>query len=190
MKEQVRVLGFDDSPFTFEDEKALIVGVLMRLPNYIEAVLSTHVEVDGGDSTQKLAECILDSHYAEQPKAIILDGVALGGFNVVDLEALWKETDIPVLTVTRDPPDLKAMHSALQKHFDDWKERYALIEKNELFVVETEHHPLHVSAWGMKNKDASYLIRSNTVRGALPECVRTAHLIARGIADGESRGHA
>lgn len=162
----------------------------MRLPSYIEAVLSTEVKVDGLDATERLVQCIKNSHYSEQPKAVILDGIALGGFNIVDLEELWKETGIPVITVTRDPPNLKAMESALKKHFADWEERFKLIQKNELFEVSTGHQPIHVSTWGISREDAQHLIRSNIVRGALPECVRVAHLTARGITTGESRGHA
>ncbi|MDG6221559.1 MAG: DUF99 family protein, partial [Candidatus Thermoplasmatota archaeon] len=79
---------------------------------------------------------------------------------------------------------------ALKKHFDDWEYRCELITKNKLFTVETRHQPLHVSAWGISQEDAAIIIRNNTIRGAVPECLRVAHLIARGIVEGESRGRA
>ena len=41
MKKQVRVLGIDDSPFTFESKRALLVGVVARLPMYIEGIMRT-----------------------------------------------------------------------------------------------------------------------------------------------------
>ena len=180
MKKQTRVIGFDDSPFTFEDETVLLVGVLMRLPNYIEGVVSTRVDVDGVDSTDAIAECI--SHkFHSQPEAIMVDGAAVGGFNIIDLEELWKTTGIPVISITRDPPDVTSMETALKKHFRDWEKRLGIVSKNRLFEVNTGHKPLHVSAWGLTEEEAKLLIGANIVRGAIPECLRIAHIIARGV---------
>ncbi len=50
MKKQVRVLGIDDSPFSFRDSTALLVGVVARLPMYIEGIMRTECAVDGNDS--------------------------------------------------------------------------------------------------------------------------------------------
>lgn len=43
MKSHVRVLGIDDSPFTFQTRRALVVGVVSRLPTYIEGIMRTEV---------------------------------------------------------------------------------------------------------------------------------------------------
>ena len=190
MKEQTRVIGFDDAPFSFGDQCVLVVGVLMRLRGYIEAVLSTSARVDGTDANEALEKCIMSSRYSEQPEAVMLDGASMGGFNVVDMEDLWKSTGIPVISVTRTPPDMGSMKDALEKHFVDWEHRLALLEKNRLFTVDTGHNAVSASAWGISEKRAKELIHSNTVMGALPECIRLAHLIASGIARGESRGSA
>ena len=61
MKPHVRVLGIDDSPFKFGDEKALVVGALVRIPNYLESVMKTEVTVDGTDSTDQLVEMVVHS---------------------------------------------------------------------------------------------------------------------------------
>ena len=190
MKEHVRVLGFDDAPFSFNDDHVLVVGVLMRLPGYIEAVLSTHVDVDGTDANEALEHCICSSRYVEQPAALMLDGASFGGFNVVDMERLWRSTSIPVISVTREKPDFASIRSALKKHFPDWEKRLEVLEKNDIFEVDTGYSTLFASAWGIEERDAARLILSNISMGAIPECVRVAHLISRGIVTGESRGSA
>lgn len=188
MKGQVRILGIDDSPFKFRDKKAVVVGAIVRVPNYLEGVTRTEVTVDGADSTQMLIEMISRSRYRDQVKVIMLDGIALAGFNVIDLEELHKSLGMPVLTVTRDRPDMEKMKAALKKHFDDWRERYALITKLELREIPTEHNPLFGCGLGLEWREFVSLVNLSTVRGVVPEPLRMAHLISTAIVSGESYG--
>jgi endonuclease V-like protein UPF0215 family len=190
MKSQVRVLGLDDSPFNFNDEKTHVIGVVMRLPSYIEAVMRCEVEVDGTDANEMLAKMINSSRYKDQLKLVMMDGVALGGFNVVDIENLHQNIDLPVVTITRDEPDILSMESALKDHFEDWQTRFAIIKKGQLHRIETKHKPVYVKFIGMDIKEIEEIIGMSIVRGAIPESLRVAHLIATGIVSGESRGRA
>jgi len=188
MKTQVRVLGIDDSPFRFKDEKALVVGALIRLPNYLESVMRTEVTVDGIDSTDELIGMVSRSRYKDQVKAVMLDGIALAGFNVVDVERLHSSLGVPIITVTRDRPDLGKMRSALMKHFTDWESRYSLVTRLELREIGTEKKPIYACAAGIGWEEAARLVANSTVRGAVPEPIRVAHLIASAMVRGESHG--
>jgi len=188
MKTQVRILGIDDSPFKFKDEKALVVGALIRLPNYLESVMRTEVTVDGTDSTDMLLRMISRSRYKEQVKAVMLDGIALAGFNVVDVERLNSELGVPVITVTRDRPDFDKMRTALMKHFTDWEERYSMMTRLELREVETQQKPIFACAAGLDWAEAVRLVAQSTVRGVVPEPIRVAHLISSAMVRGESYG--
>jgi endonuclease V-like protein UPF0215 family len=188
MKDQIRILGIDDSPFRFGGGKALVVGAVMRAPSYLEGLMRTMVTIDGRDSTERLVEMVSGSRYCEQVKAVMLDGIALGGFNVVDIESLHSSLGIPVLTVTRDEPDLDDIKRALRKHFDDWEERYELISRFELRRVDTPHKPLFACGVGLAWSDFERIIRLSTVRGVVPEPLRVAHLVAAAMVKGESRG--
>jgi uncharacterized protein len=128
------------------------------------------------------------SRYMDQIKAVMLDGITFAGFNVVDVERLYSSTGIPVITITRDKPDLDEMRSALMKHFEDWKERYAVITKLELRKVKTEHRPVFVSSCGGDQREMDSLVPAATVRGAIPEPVRIAHIVASAMVRGESYG--
>jgi len=114
----------------------------------------------------------------------------MGGFNVIDIKALNQATGLPIASVTRDPPDLVKMEAALKRHFTDWERRLHIITRSPLFQVRTAHKPLHVAAAGIDEKDVTDLIGCSIVRGALPEPIRIAHLIARAVEKGESKGDA
>jgi len=190
LKSQVRVLGFDDAPFRFGPQKVLVIGTVMRLPGYLEGVLRTECMVDGDDATEALVTAILGSRFREQIKLVMIDGVALGGFNVVDIDLIREETDLPAATVTRDKPDMKKIEAALRKHFRDWQDRLEVIERHELHEIGTGHKPLYVSVSGMKLEEVRSMLRQSIVRGAMPEPLRVAHIIASGVVKGESRGRA
>ncbi len=188
MKDQVRVLGIDDSPFAFGDSSALVVGALVRVPGYLESVMRTEVAVDGTDSTRKVIELVSRSKYRDQVKLILIDGIALAGFNILDIQMIHSSLEIPVLTVTRDAPDFGKMRSALMRYFTDWKERYALLTRNELKEIPTGHKPLFASGIGLEWPEFVSLVQKATVRGAVPEPLRMAHLIASAMIRGESYG--
>jgi len=188
MKQQMRVLGIDDSPFRFGDQKCLIVGALVRIPNYLEGVMKAEVAVDGTDASDVVVDMVSRSRYRDQIRAIMFDGIALAGFNVLDLERIHSTLSLPVISVTRDEPDFEEMKSALMKHFSDWRDRYSLMTKLELRRIRTEHNPLVASGVGLSWPEFDELVSKSTVRGVVPEPVRMAHLIAAAMAKGESRG--
>lgn len=186
----MRVLGIDDSPFSFDEKDVVIIGAAVRLPNYLEGVLQTSSEVDGTDATDRIAEMVRRSRYMENLAAVLIDGIAVGGFNVIDIEALHDVIRIPVVTVTRDKPDIASIKEALKAKFSDWEGRLGLITRKELHKIETKHKPLYVQFTGTKIEEVEELISKSTVLGALPEPIRIAHLIAAGMRTGESHGRA
>jgi len=190
MKSQIRLLGIDDSPFSFTDRYGMVIGVVMRGGEYLESVLRRHVLVDGNDATFVCKDMIKKTRHRKQLKAMLLDGVALGGFNVVDIEDVYKSTDLPVITVTRDKPDFEKIKAALQKNFRDWKDRWDLLAKGELHRIKTSYNPVYVKCTGLSIEEAKEIIKISTIRGAMPEPIRVAHLIASGVARGESYGKA
>ncbi|MFQ5884353.1 MAG: DUF99 family protein, partial [Thermoplasmata archaeon] len=144
MKEHIRILGIDDAPFTFEDEITEIIGVLIRLPNYIEAVMKSKIDVDGWNSTNQICGLLQKSRYLENISMIFLDGIALGGFNVVDIDKLNEAVGIPVASISRNEPDLESIEAALKKKFKDWRVRFDLMTRKEIETVETQHKPIFV----------------------------------------------
>jgi len=190
MKQQIRLLGIDDSPFRFTDKYGMVIGVIMRGGEYLECVLRRNIVIDGTDATLICKDMIKNTRHKKQLRAVLLDGIALGGFNVVDIAELYNDTNLPVLTITRDKPDFDKIKLALKKNFKDWKKRWTIISKGELYEVKTSDNPIYVKCIGINFEEAKEIIKLSTIRGVIPEPIRVAHLIASGITRGESYGKA
>jgi hypothetical protein len=59
----------------------------------------------------------------------MLQGIALAGFNVVDIQALYAALRIPVLVVARRRPDLAAIKRALLEAVPGGRRKWRLIER-------------------------------------------------------------
>ena len=185
MKPHIRVLGIDDSPFTFDEERALFAGVLMRLPNYIEGVSLSSVGVDGEDSAEKIAEMVKGERWNEMLHAILIDGAALAGFNIVDIDALSESTGVPAITVTSEKPDMESIKQALKGHFREWQGRYEMLERRKIHEISVSEGIVYISFSGTDLKEAKEIVRKSVVRGLTPEAVRLAHIIARAVRKSE-----
>lgn len=190
MKHEIRLLGIDDSPFSFNEKYTNIIGVVMRGGSYLEGVLCNQISVDGDDATFVCKNMINDTRHKKQLKAVLFDGVALGGFNIVDIEEIYRDTAVPVITITRDKPDMMKIKNALQKNFSDWEKRWNVLSKGEIHEVKTRYNPIYIKCVGLMIAEAKEIIKISTIRGVIPEPIRVAHLIASGITRGESYGKA
>ena len=85
IKKEIRILGIDDSNFTKSDKKVLVVGALLRGGFWIDGVVSTYVERDGLDATEKISKMVTKARYKDL-RAIMLKGITLAGFNLIDIE--------------------------------------------------------------------------------------------------------
>ena len=107
-KKEMRVNGIDDSPFNkFKDKEILVVGVVMRGGLFVDGILSTKVDVDGNNATDKIIKMVNKCKFKPQLQCIFLNGIAVAGFNVIDVQKLSKKTKIPVIVVIRTNPDIK-----------------------------------------------------------------------------------
>lgn len=190
MKSQIRTLGIDDAPFKFTDKTTEVIGVLLRGNFYIDGILKTKIKVDGKDATDKLIETINTSRYREQIKVIMIDGIAFGGFNVIDIQKLYDNLEIPIITITRKKPDLNSMKKVLKRKFIDWKERWKTITSTEIAQIKRGRSALYVNYLGLNLSEVKEILDITTLRGVMPEPIRIAHLIAAGIKTGESHGRA
>src|SRR5437016_8703798 len=105
MKPKSRFLGIDDAPFHFSDESVPVVGVVVQAPAYIEGVLTTLAEVDGHDATERIASMVSRSRYRAGLAMVLIDGTAVGGFNVIDVDAVHEKVERRVATGTRQRTD-------------------------------------------------------------------------------------
>ena len=188
MRPGIRVIGIDDGPFARDHRgDVLTVGVIYRGGDRLEGVLSTKVRRDGRNATDRLVAMITGSRFHPQLHYVMLDGIALAGFNVVDIQRLWQETGLPVLVISRTRPNPEAVRSALLEHIPNGEARWRLVQcAGEVHEVEG----LFCQTAGLNATEAGALIRLTRRHGKLPEPIRTAHLVAAGVTVGASRGRA
>ncbi|MCI4353190.1 MAG: DUF99 family protein [Thermoplasmata archaeon] len=190
-KPHLRVIGLDDGPFVRSSRRAALVGVVFSTPNYVEGILRTSVAIDGTDATERILALLGTSPFLDGVRAVILDGIAVGGFNLIDLDRLYEGLQRPIVTVTRRSPDFPAIRTALRKYFPrDAPARWRLVRAHALFRLPTSQgNPLRVSAVGCTRAQAAAIVRRTTMRGNLPEPLRLARLIARALGgpDGAAR---
>lgn len=204
----MNVLGFDDGPFPREHRgNVLLVGVVCA-GTRVDGIVSGRIRRDGADAARVMAELVRASQFGTSLQAVLLQGIAVGGFNVVDVHGLSKALRVPVLVVARRPPDMAAVKRALFSRNPDGRpavsgaaKKWRLIEAagtlDELGPSRRSQRTgvkkpgrLWVQRAGLSIEEARHVVESTTLHGNLPEPLRLAHLVAGGIASGKSRGRA
>ncbi|HEX8684621.1 MAG TPA: DUF99 family protein, partial [Ardenticatenaceae bacterium] len=107
------VVGFDDFPFSPTHRGNVMVVGAVYAGARLEGVLSGHVRKDGANAARTLAQIVSASKFASHLQLVMLQGIALAGFNVVDVFALHRQLQLPILVVTRREPDMEAVRQAL-----------------------------------------------------------------------------
>ncbi len=184
VKPEIRVLGVDDGVFVPHTKGVVdVVGVVYRGGSWLDGVMRTEVEVDGTDATEKLASMIRSSPHYDQLRVVVLNGVTLAGFNVVDIKELFRKVGLPVIAVTREKPDFEEIKKALEnlpEHEKRWK---AMKEAGKIVEVCTREaeEPVYMQVAGVLEKDAEKILKSTSTRSNVPEALRVAHIIASGL---------
>jgi endonuclease V-like protein UPF0215 family len=172
------VVGFDDGPFApdHRGDVDLIGAVFCGLR--LEGVLRTRVRRDGANATERIREAIRQSRFRAHLQLVLLQGIAVAGFNVVDIHALNRRSGIPVVVVSRRRPDLAAVREALLGSVPGGERKWSLIEEAG---PPNKTGELWIQCAGLTCEAAAASVKRLAVHGHVPEPLRTAHLIASGI---------
>ena len=181
-----RLLGFDEGPFRFGDASVPVVGVMTRGAARVEAVVVGKVEVDGWDATHQVIG-LARRLPGGGPDAVMIDGVTLGGMNVVDIADVARTLERTVLAVTRDRPDRARMLAAMERT-PGAARRAAMLPPDSPAEVRIEGHALFVQIAGEPADEARllHLVKASLHEGYTPEPLRLAHHIATALVRGVS----
>lgn len=184
-KSYSHVVGIDDGSFDkYGQANVPIVGAVFA-DLRLEGVLCGRVRTDGSNATREIARLLAESKFAPQLQLVLLQGIALAGFNVIDLYELHERLEIPVMVVARRQPRLERIRDALLTNVAGGARKWTLIER--LGPMEAVAG-VFVQRVGLDKDDARRVIERLSVNANIPEPLRTAHMIAGGIATGQSRG--
>jgi hypothetical protein len=139
------------------------------------------VQVDGLDSTNEILRLLKGT----RTDVIFLSGASFAGFNIADARRLHDTLHIPIIVVSREKPDNASVKRALKKHFADWKKRWELVRtlgRIHAFAPKASEQPLHFEAVGIPAAQARKAIRAYCVTSRVPEPIRVAGIVAKGLA--------
>jgi uncharacterized protein len=182
------VIGFDDGPFHKSGSggaSVLLVGAVFARTR-LDGLVTGKVRRDGRNATSTMAALVRGSQFDRHVRAVLLGGIAVAGFNVVDIHALAEELRRPVVVVARRLPRYAAIRRALD-HLPGGERRWSLIQAaGPMEPVQG----VFVQRAGISLADTAAMLAATTLHGKIPEPLRVAHLIAGGVATGKSRGRA
>lgn len=188
LNKQIRVIGFDDAPFDRTRGSQVNVSGIICSGTRMEGMLWCEATKDGLDATSALANALTTSKFYDQLHAILIDGIAIGGFNIIDLPELHRITRKPCIAVMRKLPDLRAIKDALN-NFDDGIERWHRIERAgniHQHFSELHNCDFTFQIAGCDADDAATVLEKATFTGNVPEALRLAHLIGAAVKTGQS----
>lgn len=177
-------IGFDDFPFDPAHRGDIPIVGTVYAGQVLQGVLSARVRRDGTNSTRVLTQLVQQSKFHEHTQLIFLQGIALGGFNVIDIHRLSADLERPVLVVSRRKPNMDRIRDALLTRVPGGARKWKLIEQaGEMEAVAG----VHVQRSGLTLEQAEQVVRKFAFSSNIPEPLRAAHLIAGGVARGQSR---
>lgn len=180
-------IGFDDAPFPRHHRGDVLVVGAVHAGARLDGVLATRVRRDGANATDRLITAVNTSRFHPQLKLVWLQGIALAGFNVIDIHRLHAATGLPVLVAARRRPDLEAIRRALLDSVPGGLRKWRLIEAAGPMEA---MGGIWVQRAGLGADEAAAAVACWQINGKLPEPLRTAHLIAGGVTGSRSRQRA
>lgn len=185
-KKIIRVVGFDDAPFKKERNDPVNIAGVVCSDTRFEGMLWGEVTKDGTDATDVLIKLIRNSKFYEQVHVILIDGIAFGGFNIIDLPRLTCDLNKPCIAVMRHYPDRQAIDQALSNLSEYQQRKQLLANAGKVY----KHQVFYYQVSGCEPSIAAQVLEQLTDRGHVPEALRLAHLIGAAVMTGESSNRA
>ena len=136
--------------------------------------------VGGDDSTQTILS-MFSSLARNDINCIILDGLIISMYNIIDGYLIHNETGVPVIAISyHESSGLKdhiiRLFEAEQRNTK--LNQYSKIGERDQIVLRTGKN-LFIRVWGINCPRAVKVLDAFTLQGSIPEPVRVAKLFAR-----------
>ncbi len=184
MKENPITIGVDDAQFELHTSarKTQLIAVVCQGIRIVH-IDRKEIEIDGEDATNALIDLVKRNE--KHAQYVLTHTITFGGFNIVNLERIYKETEKPIIAVTEREPNLETVNSALKaKFFDSYEKKLAnIVSAGNLFETELETSAglskVYYHCKGISVSEVEELLKKITIDSKLPECVRIAHLVGK-----------
>lgn len=173
-------VGVEDGSFQKGITRETLLAIVLLRQATIEKVKVTKITVDGLDATEKLAKILKDWEF----DVLLLAGISYAGFNLINPMLIYERFKKPIIIIAQTKPNNKAVKRALKRHFEDWEIRWRVFQRLgpvHKIHIKSGEAPLYMETVGANVRWASNLVRSFCLCGRIPEPLRAARLIARGL---------
>src|SRR5512138_3040614 len=178
----LRAIGYDDAPYARASRGDVALAGVVCAGTRFEGLVWGRVRRDGWNATDEVVRLLAGGKFLPQLHLVLLDGIAFGGFNVVDLAALAARLGRPCVAVMRRAPDLAAVERALRR-LPRPERRLELLRR-----AGPVHHlaGFTFQVRGAEPEPTARALARLTDRGRVPEPLRLAHLVGAAVRTGES----
>jgi uncharacterized protein len=178
----IRVIGFDDAPFKRrKGGKAYITGVVCAGTRF-EGMVWGQIRQDGWNATDTICRLLIGGKFLPQLHLVLLDGIAFGGLNAIDLPQLSQRLSLPCVAVMRRLPSLDKVEQAI-RHLPQPERRLKLLQRaGEIHAFA----PFFFQVAGESPEVIAQVLQRLTDCENVPEALRLAHLIGAAVIKGES----
>jgi len=177
-KKGFRCLGIAES-FARRHAKSALAGVVMRRDLVIDGVALAEVTVGGLDATEGVLS-IIRSLGRRDVNCVMINGCIISWFNIIDLERVYAETGLPLVSVTYE--ESAGIEEFIVRYFGNDARRlelYARLKHREPVIVRRTGAKVFVRYYGMSKREVEALLNAFTTHGSVPEPLRVANLVAR-----------
>lgn len=175
MKPGARALGIAES---YVEDHSTVCGAVGTGQGLIDEFAFRECTVGGADITDTILE-LWQEIDREDVQLVLISGVALAWYNIIDLDCLERELPVPVLALTYEESD--GLEPAIERAFDGAaaQRRLALFRAlPDRQAVDLGDETIYVRTAG-SCPDPEASLRVLTQAGGRPEPVRVARLAAR-----------
>lgn len=176
MKSGARALGIAES---FRRETSTLCGAVSSGNGIVDEFAFAACTVGGVDATDAVLS-LWEQIDRPDIQAVLISGVALAWYNILDLDRLSQHVPVPILALTYEASE--GLGEAINREFEDAAasrrhDRYDALPPREAHSV--NGHRIFVRIMNDNDIDSGAVLRALTRTGGRPEPVRIARLAAR-----------
>lgn len=173
----MKIMAVCSGGFRKNIDKNTILVLLISKGIILKRIIIKSVEVDGLDATSK----ILEGMGEEKVEVLIAGSMPIAGFNLINAKEIFERRKVASIFILEKEPNMGAVKEALIKHFEDWKERLAVLEEVSINRVQTLKGEVILGVMGMELEEAVKIVEETTIFGKTPEPLRLAKILAKAI---------
>ena len=178
MKPGVRALGVAES-FGNGRTRSTLAGVVTRASRVVDGFAFETCTVGGTDATDAVVD-LVEGLGREDVRYVIVSGIALAWYNVLDLSAINERAARPAISVTYEESPGLARALAAEFEGEELEERRAIYRRQPArHRMTVNDQTVFVRAAGLPESEARDVVRAFTPEGGRPEPLRVARLAAR-----------